>query len=756
MTSKVYTATKTRSGRPGWSVVFSHPRRSDARGRLGLKVRRGLGTTDDTQADQRVSQLNELLADQSWWSLDRRNDAERQFDEIVVKAFFDGMEVGKVQPRELRDEMIPLPKQDDGYARVMLVGTTGAGKTTLLRQLIGSDHTRDRFPSTSTAKTTTAEIEIVTGTSQPFKAAITFMTEHQVRCAVDECLEEACASAIKGHDDEVVVRALLEHPEQRFRLSYPLGSWKQELRDEMVSLFDDEDSDEETLPDEEIVPAEELEKNNKRLGEYVALVRNVAREVQDSIMSGQYQQIENPTRRHEWMEAFTDALYDNETFSRVSLDIMDTIRSRFALILQGDFECEATGWPILWYYEESDREVFLKQVRWFTGNHHQQLGRLLTPLVDGIRVCGPFQPDHVELQDETRRLVLLDGEGLGHSAKEATSVSTRVTERFREVDMILLVDNAQSPMQAAPIELLRSVGTSGHGHKLGIAFTHFDQVRGDNLRTGTQKLNHVDASIGNALSSFRDSLGASVTEILERQLDRRKFYLGGLDRPVRDIRRAFVDQIKNLLDVMRKSAEPSEPVEAAPNYNFLRLELALRDAADGFKKPWEGRLGRGYHEDVKKEHWGRIKALCRRIANLWDNEYSELRPVADFVRQLQGSISLWLEEPDEWTREPGSEDEKMAAIDRVRQTIFADIHELADARLIRTHTSEWRTAFSGYSGKGSSVGRANEVSAIYESAAPSIGSVMDSHAGDFLDEVLRIVRDAVEDSGGSVSGIAKR
>ena len=210
MTTRTRRASKTRSNRPGWSVTFSHPRRSDARGRPGLKVRRGLGTTDAEEADRLVGQLNTLLADESWWSMERRADAARQFDSIIVAAFFDGIEAGKSSSKDRRESIIPLPTPADGYARVMLLGSTGAGKTTLLRHFIGSDHKRDRFPATSTAKTTTADIEIVTARG-PFKAVITFMTEHQVRCAVDECLEDACSAVIRGQDDAGVAGALLEH-----------------------------------------------------------------------------------------------------------------------------------------------------------------------------------------------------------------------------------------------------------------------------------------------------------------------------------------------------------------------------------------------------------------------------------------------------------------------------------------------------------------------------------------------------------------
>ena len=761
MTSTIYTANKTRSNRRGWSVTFRHPRRKDARGRFGLKVRRGLGTSDDIKAGQLVEQLNELLADQSWWALDRRLEAAQKFDNIAVKAFFDGIETGKIKSRDLREDMLPMPTSEDGYACVMLVGSTGAGKTTLLRQFIGSDHIRDRFPSTSTAKTTTAEIEIITTQKGPFKAAVTFMTEHEVRGAVDECLEAACVSAIRGEDDQRIAGAILEHPEQRFRLSYPLGSWRQELAKRQVPsaedanrMFDNQEDGAEALPADEIVSDAEMARNNTRLNEYVVRVKEVAKAVHSKVLPelGSLQNMKNAAQRQGWLESFTDALYDNQEFVQISLDIMDAIRQRFDLIEEGDFEGESTDWPTLWYCEEIDRATFLRQVRWFTGNHSQQFGRLLTPLVDGIRVSGPFQPAATELIDDDRRLVLLDGEGLGHSAREATSISTKVTERFQDVDMILLIDNAQSPMQAAPLELLRSVGISGHGHKLGVVFTHFDQVRGDNLGSYQQKVNHVYASVGNALASLRESVGAPVIEILERHLAKHNYYLGGLDGPAEKIPNPIIESIRDLLAAMQRSAEPSDPVDAAPIYNVVRLELALRDATDGFKSPWWGLLGLSYHEGVRKEHWARVKALCRRIANRWDNEYNDLRPVADLVRQLQVGISLWLDSPADWIGQP-SDEEARAVIDQIKQDVSRRIHELSERRLVEAHPTDWQVAYN-FRGTGSSRERADRMARIYEAAAPSVSSVLAPETQAFLDEVVEAVKIATEEAGGSVHGVA--
>ena len=762
--SRIYKATKTRSSRPGWSVIFNHPRRSDARGKFGLKVRRGLGTRDEAIAERLVEQLNTLLADESWWSLDRRAEAMQQFDSIVVSLFYDGIEVGKLKSRDLRESIIPLPTPEEGYARVMLVGHTGAGKTTLLRQLIGSDPRRDRFPSTSTAKTTTADIEIVTADG-PFEAAITFMTEHEVRCAVDECLEDAFTSVVQGRDNAGIAEALLEHREQRFRLSYPLGAWQQENpgpesengKDELDYGYGDEEVESESLAEDETVGGDEITTNNTRLLDYVNRIKTVTTQVREEVASERrdYTEMENANRRQDWLEDFTDRLYESQEFANISLDIMDAIEERFALIEVGVFERTSTAWPTSWHFSEVDRDTFLKQVRWFTSNHDRQFGRLLTPMVDGIRVRGPFRPRASQLCDDDRKLALLDGEGLGHSAKEATSISTKVTEKFPETDMILLVDDAQSPMQAASLELLRSVGSSGHGHKLAVAFTHFDQVKGDNISTHRQKRNHVRASVRNATASLRESLGAPVTEILDHQLASNDFYLGGLDQPTEKILPGFIADLRDLLDRMQKSAEPSEPIDLAPTYNVVRLELSLRDASDGFVAPWRGRLGLEYHEGIGKEHWARVKALCRRIANLWADEYNGLRPVADLVRQLQSSISLWLDNPAGWTRQPEDEDERQAVINAIRQRVYIDIHLLAERRLVTSHRGGWRRAF-GFSGLGSSFDRAREMDRIYKSAAPSITSVMNTPSQGFLDEVIEIVRNAVENVGGSVEGVAER
>ena len=212
-------------------------------------------------------------------------------------------------------------------------------------------------------------------------------------------------------------------------------------------------------------------------------------------------------------------------------------------------------------------------MRWFSSNHFRSRPAVVIPLVDRVRVRGPFRPLRTELQ-VADKLVLFDGQGLGHTAKSVSSVSTKVTRRFADVDLILLVDSAQQPMQAAPLALLRAVGSAGYADKVALGFSHFDQVKGDNLRTTAQKRAHVMASVGNAVAGLRQLLGAPVAAALERQLEECVFMFGALDREIEAIPAGVLKEMGRLLALLQSAAEPEEPADAAPIYTTGGLELA--------------------------------------------------------------------------------------------------------------------------------------------------------------------------------------
>src|SRR5689334_2937412 len=119
MPEKPYTATLSQSqDRRGFSVIYRHPAVTDDSGKVGRRVRRGLGTRDETEATQLVEQLNVLLAERSFWDRAARPTAAARFDERVVEIFFAPMTPERLDFQSIRDEIIPLPGLDEDYRRV--------------------------------------------------------------------------------------------------------------------------------------------------------------------------------------------------------------------------------------------------------------------------------------------------------------------------------------------------------------------------------------------------------------------------------------------------------------------------------------------------------------------------------------------------------------------------------------------------------------------------------------------------------------
>jgi energy-coupling factor transporter ATP-binding protein EcfA2 len=779
MSSPRYTASKTLpKGRSSYVINFRHPLRKDPKTGQGLKVRRGLGTTDAADADALVAEMNQLLSNESFHSISMKPEAARKFSNIIVNAFYDDLENVAGNNWDLRERYLPLPTAEEGYAKVLFVGTTGAGKTSLLRHLIGSDPDKDRFPSTSTAKTTIADTEIIMADA-PYRAVVTFFSEASVLTNIRECLVEACLKtkaeldkALVGDgkaeaDDSKIVNSLLNHPAQRFRLGYTLGLWNPRLSaldnsaseeaEEEDEWNDDDDSldDADGLDSEATIPTlVEKAQIQATLESYVRRIRQMtvtALEVLTEALGGIDLEEEDPDIIE---ELFGDTVLQQEDFSDLTNDIMDEVQKRFDWLTGGSLRKRGSGWPEVWSYENEDRDEFIAKVRLLSSNYAKYFGRLLTPIVEGVRVSGPFAP---VFANTDRKLIFMDGQGLGHTPDSATSVTTHITERFKDVDLILLVDSAKHPMQAAPLSVIRSVAASGYQKKLAIAFTHFDQVKGANLLGSTEKRAHVLASLVNGLKSLSDALGNKTVRSIERNLDERCFMIGGLNRSLEAVKKKpkNTSELERLLDFCQNAIkEDSLDVEAHPIYDPASLMFALQAATDNFRHRWDALLGLGKLDGVSKEHWTRIWALNRRLADRLEIEYSSLKPVADLLTLLTEGSNNFLSHPTGWTKKPKTEEEEDAAINSIKQTVNEKLFYLSKSRIADEPLKRWQDAFR-HSGRGSTFKRAEDIQMLYSIAAPELGTVMTEVAREFLNEMRQIVYTAIDENGGKMDAGAE-
>ncbi len=179
----------------------------------------------------------------------------------------------------------------------------------------------------------------------------------------------------------------------------------------------------------------------------------------------------------------------------------------------------------------------------------------------------------------------------------------------------------------------------------------------------------------------------------------------------------------------------------------------MRDAIGAFRNPWRARLGLDYHDGITKEHWTRIKALSRRLANGWSDEYDNLAPIADLLSCLQQVASNWLEQPADWSPMPSNEEEREGALDKIRQAVFSRMFELATRRLKDDQVTNWRMACD-YIGRVSAARRAGVINEIRDAAAPHISPAMTHDAREFLAGLYLILREAIEEAGGRIRAVA--
>jgi hypothetical protein len=97
---------------------------------------------------------------------------------------------------------------------------------------------------------------------------------------------------------------------------------------------------------------------------------------------------------------------------------------------------------------------------------------------------------------------------------------------------VLLVDNAGQPMQAAPVAALKGIAVAANASKLHVIFTHFDQVKVDNLPGFSDREQHVLASVENVLKSIGDELGPAAERVLRRRIDQARCFVGGIQDPL--------------------------------------------------------------------------------------------------------------------------------------------------------------------------------------------------------------------------------
>lgn len=621
------------------------------------------------------------------------------------------------------------------------------GKTTLLRRLIDCDSDDARFPATSANRTTTCEIEVITG-RENYSAVVTFLTRHQTQQKIIESLSDAVLKAIGQAADDVVMTELLEQSEQRFRLKYILGGW-QTAKSKNKGSFSFNAS-----AGDKAATTGESSKYLKDILTAIRTISDAARKEVEQVL-GPLETL-NEDERSFALDEMQEAAEQSDAFLDLVNEVMEEIRDRFSQVSVGKFAKSSTGWPDAWTMSAAreERESFLAAVRRFCDNTKGEWGGLLTPVVSGIRVSGPFRPAWVPEGDDYSH-VFVDTQGLDHE-KPATELSLETTSLFGQVQNILFVESGKESLKSySARKVMEAIAGAGYTASLTVLLSQMDLVVGDDIPTDEDRQSK-------AFSGLRSLIDNEVSRNVSREsarqlashLEQNTFYFGYLD-PAKcpktwtaenkaEFEVMLGGEMWNLSEHLVVKGNPQKLQPSVPEYSFESLGLAVREASIAFQEIWEARLGYKRVEGISPAPWQSIKAMAWRYADGYFDSFW-LRPIDTLISQTRNVLDGFLNAPMCWQPEGKkvSDVEKVAIVNRLKQLVNDALAEISRTRLWKVPQTKWQGAYEPR-GSGSTFTRKQRVRDIFVLQVPVPQSRSDRWAQAWIDEIKDLLNSALK------------
>jgi len=216
-----------------------------------------------------------------------------------------------------------------------------------------------------------------------------------------------------------------------------------------------------------------------------------------------------------------------------------------------------------------------------------------------------------------------------------------------------------------------------------------------------------------------------------------------------------VSELGRLAELIAERLQPKPKPKVYPVYHDRHLGFAVQGAAQDFHQRWLALLGFEAHAVYHKAKRQTVKALTRRLANRWADQFRGLMPVADLIECLQERLQSFLSHPIGWIDsdkkavpvEEVDDKTREEGVQAVITTVHTRLHKVAPDRLLAAHLGEWAAAY-GHSGPGSTPVRARDMREIYDHAVPIPSDKASKDAMEFLDQVAQLVEEAVTSNGG--------
>jgi ABC-type cobalamin/Fe3+-siderophores transport system ATPase subunit len=444
--------------------------------------------------------------------------------------------------------------------KVYLLGSTGAGKTSFVRHIIGT--TKYAFPTTTQTRTTIAPTEYVIKKDLKFKTTIILKDENDITSSILELIYDAIQKALENkkiekESIEDIIIKLEESSDERFRLKYMVS--KETIKNKAEFIIN------------KILPKiDSLDTNNESL--------------------------------------FTDI---RNEINFILNDFIEEIKSNFYKVIDNKY----TLFSDLPYYIENieDKEQFINKNKDLLKNDFGSISLL----VEYIRIEGNLLSEWLDNEFE---LVLIDGEGIGHSyGEKRDTLSARHYDFFDFCNSIVLVEKGDDPFLSGGQGAIENIFLNGYSDKFKLIFSKVD------------KIENLDKSgfLRRRLDNLKDALKKENILLNIENKDTYKFEKLNADK-ITDYSKK---EIRKILTDIKKQKDP-EFISLEYDFNLFFSKLDRNDFLDPF------------NFILNNEHWTIIKALSKRMY-LLEDEYKHIKPLSLLLIYIMKEVNDFLQRDDQ-------------------------------------------------------------------------------------------------------------
>lgn len=550
------------------------------------------------------------------------------------------------------DKLSPIPVN---MPKFYLLGDTGAGKTTIVRKILGTD--KYKFPSVQQKRTTVAVTEYILSRDIPFKASYIFKTKAQINELINEIIEVAIEKAYlayyKGElDSEEIIENLEETPDERFRLRYIL------------------------------TPIE---------------LKEIARIILDVFLPKLHDSVNRLKIELDSDEEDISVIVDlaleeiKEDFSKIHEKIIDLISKKVAEMCGGHELFSSTD-----YYQHSEQNIdeFINQAKKLLSSGNNSI----SPVIEYARLEGNLLAEWLPNNTE---LVLIDGEGIGHDIREASSLSARHLDYFHFSDSIGLVEESKKPFASGGKSAMEGIIRNGYLGKFKLIFSKLDEVE-----VRDEEDTSRDEQIRAVKKGFRNVKNALKEYGLESSIGgEHLYYLSNMKD--KEMHPDSILEITRLITDIKYQFDEEVPQFIEPIYDYEMLSSYLVKSSDNFITKW--------HSMLNSKHWQTVKAFNRRMC--WkDDEFRDMKPISDFHGEVTKELECFISSPRNWVNS-ATPIMQNKSIDRVKQEFSNLLLSFSRMVILEKFSDEWGQAMY-LSGAGSTLIRKNQIKHIIQETLP--------------------------------------